>query len=219
MSKSRTPVNPRKLPAQARSRATVEAIIQAATYILTKVGWEGLTTNAIAERAGVNIGSLYQFFPNKEAVIAELQRRHVAATRTDLLNALEILPGQPSLREALTMIVEMIVAEHRIAPALHKAIHEELPRTVRQADDEKDHLQRQFSDVLRPFMKNVPDPDLSIYLMGIAAHAIIHTVTADRPQLLGHQSFITEVVALLENYLYRQTDNQGQKLKASCGHH
>lgn len=219
MSRSRTTVNPRKLPAQARSRATVEAIIQAATYILTKVGWEGLTTNAIAERAGVNIGSLYQFFPNKEAVIAELQRRHVAATRTDLLNALEILPGQPSLREALTMIVEMIVAEHRIAPALHKAIHEELPRTVRQADDEKDHLQRQFSDVLRPFMKNVPDPDLSIYLMGIAAHAIIHTVTADRPQLLGHQSFITEVVTLLENYLYRQTENQGQNLKASCGHH
>ncbi|MEH6351046.1 TetR/AcrR family transcriptional regulator [Pseudomonas sp. 3JA] len=219
MSRSRTTVNPRKLPAQARSRATVEAIIQAATYILTKVGWEGLTTNAIAERAGVNIGSLYQFFPNKEAVIAELQRRHVAATRTDLLNALEVLPRQPSLREALTMIVEMIVVEHRIAPALHKAIHEELPRTVRQADDEKDHLQRQFSDVLRPFMKNVPDPDLSIYLMGIAAHAIIHTVTADRPQLLGHQSFITEVVTLLENYLYRQTDNQGQKLKASCGHH
>ncbi|WP_431699685.1 TetR/AcrR family transcriptional regulator [Pseudomonas sp. BR20] len=204
MSKSRTTVTPRKIPAQARSRATVEAIIQAATYILTKVGWEGLTTNAIAERAGVNIGSLYQFFPNKEAVIAELQRRHAAATRTDLLNALEVLPGQPSLREALTMIVEMIVAEHRIAPALHKAIHEELPRTVRQEEHEKDHMQRQFSDVLRPFMKNVPDPDLSIYLMGIAAHAIIHTVTADRPQLLGDQRFITEVVTLLENYLYRQ---------------
>ncbi|KAA6171526.1 TetR/AcrR family transcriptional regulator [Pseudomonas veronii] len=200
-------VTPRKIPAQARSRATVEAIMQAATYILTQVGWEGLTTNAIAERAGVNIGSLYQFFPNKEAVIAELQRRHAAATRTDLLNALEILPGQPSLREALTLIVDMIVAEHRIAPALHKAIHEELPLTVRQAEPEKGHLQRQFSDVLRPFMTNVPDPDLSIYLVGIAAHAIIHTVTADRPQLLEDQRFITEVVTLLESYLHRPTEN------------
>ncbi|WP_240999097.1 TetR/AcrR family transcriptional regulator [Pseudomonas viridiflava] len=56
MSKSRTSVKPRKTPAQARSRATVDAIIQATTYILTKVGWDGLTTNAIAERAGVNIG-------------------------------------------------------------------------------------------------------------------------------------------------------------------
>lgn len=191
------------MPAQARSRATVDAIIQAATYILTKVGWEGLTTNAIAERAGVNIGSLYQFFPNKEAVIAELQRRHAAATRTDLLKALDILPNLPSLRDALTMIVEMIVAEHRVAPALHKAIHEELPSTVRQMEGNNDQLQRQFADVLRPFMVNVPDPDLSIYLMGITAHAIIHTVTADRPNLLAQPSFIVEVVTLLENYLHR----------------
>lgn len=203
MSKGRTPIKPRKIPAQARSRATVDAIIQAATYILTKVGWEGLTTNAIAERAGVNIGSLYQFFPNKEAVIAELQRQHAADTRTDLLNVLHVLPDQPSLREALTMIIEMIVAEHRVAPALHKAIHEELPRTIRQLEDDKDSLQHQFAQVLKPFMKNVPDPDLSIYLMGIAAHAIIHTVTADRPKLLAQPGFVPEVVTLLENYLFR----------------
>lgn len=204
MSTSRPAIKPRKIPAQARSRATVEAIIQAATYILTRSGWRGLTTNAIAERAGVNIGSLYQFFPNKEAVIAELQRRHAAATRTDLLKALEVLPQQNSLREALTMIVEMIVAEHCVAPALHKAIHEELPSAVRQLDEDQEHLQQRFSEVLRPFMHNVPNPDLSIYLMGIAAHAIIHTVTADRPNLLERPEFVVEVVAMLENYLYRQ---------------
>ncbi|KPY86837.1 TetR/AcrR family transcriptional regulator [Pseudomonas syringae pv. tagetis] len=203
MNSKRAVVKPRKIPAQARSRATVDAIIQAATYILTKVGWDGLTTNAIAERAGVNIGSLYQFFPNKEAVIAELQRRHAAATRTDLLGALDVLPQQPTLRDALTLIVEMIVTEHRIAPALHKAIHEELPSTVRHMAKDEEHLQRQFSQVLRPFMKNVPDPELSIYLMGVAAHAIIHTVTADRPDLLGNPRFVIEVVTLLENYLSR----------------
>ncbi|WP_137984335.1 TetR/AcrR family transcriptional regulator, partial [Pseudomonas viridiflava] len=131
-------------------------------------------TNAIAERAGVNIGSLYQFFPNKEAIIAELQRRHVAATRTDLVNVLQDLPESPTLRGALTMIVEMLVAEHRVAPAVHKAIHEELPLTVRRLDTDRDTLQRRFAEVLTPLMKNVPDPDLSIYLMGVAAHAIIH---------------------------------------------
>ncbi|MBE8591291.1 TetR/AcrR family transcriptional regulator [Pseudomonas sp. MAFF 301449] len=203
MRKTRTPIKPKKIPSQARSRATVDAIIQAATYILTKVGWEGLTTNPIAERAGVNIASLYQFFPNKEAVIAELQRRHVADTRTDLLNVLHVLPTQPTLREALTMIIEMIVAEHRVAPALHKAIHEELPRTIREMEEEKDSLQQQFAQALKPFMKNVPDPDLSIYLMGIAAHAIIHTVTADKPKLLAQPGFVPEVVTLLENYLCR----------------
>ncbi|MCR9001769.1 TetR/AcrR family transcriptional regulator [Rahnella perminowiae] len=183
--------------------------MQAATYILTKVGWEGLTTNAIAERAGVNIGSLYQFFPNKEAVIAELQRRHTVVTRTDLLQVLEVLPQQPSLRDALTLIVEGIVTEHRIAPAVHKTIHEELPRTVRHMTEDKEQLRRQFSDVLKPFMKNVPDPELSIYLMGVAVHAIIHNVTADRPELLNHPGFVVEVVMLLENYLCRSETRDG----------
>ncbi|MEE4160020.1 TetR/AcrR family transcriptional regulator [Pseudomonas viridiflava] len=209
MSKSRTSVKPRKIPAQARSRATVDAIIQATTYILTKVGWDGLTTNAIAERAGVNIGSLYQFFPNKEAIIAELQRRHVAATRTDLVNVLQDLPESPTLRGALTMIVEMLVAEHRVAPAVHKAIHEELPLTVRRLDTDRDTLQRRFAEVLTPLMKNVPDPDLSIYLMGVAAHAIIHTVTADRPALLARPDFVPEVVTLIENYLHRPAPEPG----------
>lgn len=204
MSKRQSTVIPRKIPTQARSRATVDAIIQAATYILTKVGWEGLTTNAIAERAGVNIGSLYQFFPNKEAVIAELQRRHAVATHADLLEALDVLPAQPSLREALTLVVKMIVNEHRVAPAVHKALHEELPRTVRHLPEDDDQLRKQFAQVLQPFMKNVPDPDLSIYLISIAAHAIIHTVTADRPNLLGHSGFVPEVVTLLENYLCRR---------------
>lgn len=214
MSNSRSTVTPRKIPAQARSRATVDAIIQAATYILTKGGWESLTTNAIAERAGVNIGSLYQFFSNKEAVIAELQRRHAVATRADLLKALEVLPQQPSLRKALTLIVEMIVYEHRVAPAVHKAIHEELPRTIRHMAEDNNQLRRRFSEVLKPFMKNVPDPDLSIYLMSIAAHAIIHTVTADQPNLLEHPVFVLELVILLENYLCRtQLKDETQTLE------
>ncbi|WP_395602369.1 hypothetical protein AB4P97_07955 [Pseudomonas sp. A1230] len=81
---------------------------------------------------------------------------------------------QRSLGEALTMIVEMIVAEHSVAPAHNKAIEEVLPGAVRQFDEDQAHLQKRFSQVLNPFMRNVPHPNLSIYLMGIAAHVIIH---------------------------------------------
>lgn len=207
MNKRKSSVNPRKRPAQARSRATVDAIIQSATYILTQVGWEGLTTNSIAERAGVNIGSLYQFFPNKEAIIAELQRRHAQVTQTDLIKVLEILPQQRSLRDALYLIVEGIITEHRIAPAVHKAIHEELPSSVRHITEDKQKLHRQFSEALKPFMVNVPDPELSVYLMGITLHAIVHTVTADRPDLLSHQILVNEIVMLLENYLSRSQEH------------
>lgn len=73
--------SPRKQARQARSRATQEAIVEAAARILEASGREGLTTNAIAERAGVSIGSLYQYYPNKEAVLAALLR----SKRTELL--------------------------------------------------------------------------------------------------------------------------------------
>jgi AcrR family transcriptional regulator len=187
---------------------TVDAIIQASTYILTEVGWEGLTTNAIAERAGVNIGSLYQYFPNKEAIVAELQRRHAEATHAELHKALRLIPDQPSLREVLTLIVDMLINEHRVAPAVHKAITEELPSTLRHPPEEKEQLRGQILALLKPFMRNVPDPDLAVYMVSVAAHAIIHNMTAERPELLGHPGLVAELVTLLENYLCRppQTD-------------
>jgi len=203
VNRNRSTIKPRKTPAQARSRATVDAVIQAATYILTEVGWEGLTTNAIAERAGVNIGSLYQFFPNKEAVIAELQRRHAVATHAEIHKALRLLPEQPSLRAALTVVIEMIIIEHRVAPAVHKAITVELPHTLRYMPEEKEKLQRQIQESLKPFMRNVPDPDLAIYMTSVAAEAIIHNVTAERPELLDNPRLVAELVTLLENFLCR----------------
>ena len=72
MAAPRIKVLPRKHPKQERASATVDAILQAATYILIRDGWEGLDTNKIAKRAGVNIASLYQYFPNKQAIVIEL---------------------------------------------------------------------------------------------------------------------------------------------------
>ena len=155
MKRVRPSANPRKFPIQERSRATVDAITQAATYILTRFGWERLTTNAIAERAGVNISSLYQYFPNKEAIVAELKRRHIAGTRKALATILSGLSTQSSLREVLTRLVEAMVREHRMAPAMHRVFAEELPRTVRCAlSDEEEctsNCSRPFSDSWRTF--------------------------------------------------------------------
>src|SRR4029453_18822354 len=87
-------LSPRKTPRQERSRATVDALLEAATDILERDGYAKLTTNRIAARAGVNIASLYQFFPGKDAIVAELRRRHVAEQRAAMTRALEGLRGQ-----------------------------------------------------------------------------------------------------------------------------
>ena len=73
--RSQSSLLPRKVPSQERSRFTVDAILEAAAYILVRDGYARLTTNRIADRAGVNVASIYQYFPGKDAIVAELRRR------------------------------------------------------------------------------------------------------------------------------------------------
>ncbi|HEY4343582.1 MAG TPA: TetR/AcrR family transcriptional regulator [Parvibaculum sp.] len=99
-------LEPKKLPKQTRSKASFEAIIDASAQLLRASPYEALTTNHIAERAGVSIGTLYEFFPNKEAIIAALtarlmkrlvenmQEAFIAASRLDAWNGVAHLTGQ-----------------------------------------------------------------------------------------------------------------------------
>src|SRR5437016_4187678 len=127
---------PRKRPVQQRAVCTVEAILEAATYILVKHGWNKFTTNHVAARAGVNIASLYQYFPNKEAIVLELQRRHMRKAEQESPNVMPDLKSQRDLRGLLRLIVDAAVREHKVAPALHR-VFAELPRSARRgaADD------------------------------------------------------------------------------------
>jgi AcrR family transcriptional regulator len=68
---------PKKRPAQERSRATFDALVQACTWLLPRRGYAGTTTNHIAARAGVNIASLYEYFPGKDAIVAQVAERLV----------------------------------------------------------------------------------------------------------------------------------------------
>lgn len=194
----------RKVPAQERSRLTVDAIIQASTYILTEVGWKGFTTNAIADRAGVNISSLYQFFPNKEAIVAELQKRHAAEMHEARHKILSLVSLQGSLKQVLTLLVEMIVTKHKVAPAVHKAVLEEVPQTLKSSYSDTDRqLRGLFLEALKPFMQNVPNPELAIHIIIVTAQALINNITVEQPHLLQSEAIVTELVALYEYYLER----------------
>ena len=76
-SRTERPYDMRRLPRQRRAIATVDAILEAAARILIDTGYASASTNRIAERAGVGIGSLYEYFPGKEAIFAELRRREM----------------------------------------------------------------------------------------------------------------------------------------------
>ncbi|EOW6744844.1 TetR/AcrR family transcriptional regulator [Cronobacter dublinensis] len=109
---------PRKLPRQARSRALVEAIIEATARIFERAGPAACTTNAVAERAGVSIGSLYQYFPNRRALTAAL----VARERGQLVAAFSAAATRPAAHERLSAMIHAAVAYDFARPALAAAL-------------------------------------------------------------------------------------------------
>ncbi|WBU53029.1 TetR/AcrR family transcriptional regulator [Paracoccus sp. SCSIO 75233] len=112
-----TPLSPRKHPRQQRSRATCEAILEAAARILETGGAGSLTTNLVAERAGVSIGSLYQYFPNKEAILAGLIRNMRREMLADFRAAAKLASGE-ELKEAVAILTRASIAHHLRRPTL-----------------------------------------------------------------------------------------------------
>ena len=198
------PLQPRKSPSQERARATVEAILEAAAYILVRDGWEKFTTNSVADRAGVNIASLYQYFPNKGSIVAELQRRHIDKGRAAYPEMIPKLRSQPNLRSALRILVDGTINEHRINPKLHKVFAEELPRASRLVHGERDkHLVARLASMLEPYPIQVPDLDIALFIFRVVGHAAIHEAACERPDLLENPLFAEELITLLELYLVR----------------
>ena len=112
----------RKEPRQARSRATTDAMLDAAARILGDRGWAGLTTNAVAETAGVSIGSLDQYFPNKLALIEAVRRRHFDEVLAVLRAAAD---DRRTRRQRVEALVDGMIAVHSRYPAAHRVLLEE----------------------------------------------------------------------------------------------
>ncbi len=111
-------LKPRKSPRQARSAETVRIILEAAARILEAHGLDGFTTNAVAERAGVSIGSLYQYFPGKEALTGALIHRETSVLLEDATAALHAATG----RAALERLIEAAVRHQLRRPALARLL-------------------------------------------------------------------------------------------------
>jgi len=102
--RSQVPLEPRKTPIQARSTASVNAILDATIQVLLKLGKERLTTTRVALRAGVSVGTLYQYFPNKSALLQAALKRHL----DEVSNAVELVCKQQegaTLRQMATALI------------------------------------------------------------------------------------------------------------------
>ena len=106
---------PRKLPVQARSKALVDAIAEACLRILDKEGEEALTVNRIAEISGATVGSIYQYFPNKESMTAAVYERLLDQESEQLFAMREQLRGLPLEALLRQVLANMLRVEQRLA--------------------------------------------------------------------------------------------------------
>jgi AcrR family transcriptional regulator len=116
----------RREPRQRRARQTVEAILDAVVRILKREGFDAITTNHIAEIAGVSIGSLYQYFPDKRAIFVALHGRHIEEIDRVIQSTL-VEHASSSLEELLRALVEAMIGAHLRDPELFELLASEVP--------------------------------------------------------------------------------------------
>ncbi len=119
---------PRKVPRQERSRLTVDRILVAAAQVFHEAGYTSATTNDIALEAGISVGSLYQYFPNKDAILVALTRRHIDSATAGLINLVSALSPEGGIRETLRTVVDFLVEQHDL-DELHLLVMHQAPRT------------------------------------------------------------------------------------------
>jgi len=124
-------LNPRKRPQQQRSRVTIDTIFEATIQVLLANGHDRITTIQVADRAGVSIGSLYQYFPNKSALLAAVVKRHVSEVVDVTIAACNSVHGKPIGDMCTTMMAAFVDAKTR-RPEVSRALY--LPSAAVNAD-------------------------------------------------------------------------------------
>ena len=204
---SRPLTKPRKRASQERSRATVDALIEATARILVRDGFDRASTNRIAQAAGVGIGSLYQYFPSKEALVAAVVERHtreIMQVVRDALVEVETLP----LEQATRALIAAAIEAHRVDPGLHRVLAEQTPRTgalmnVEAFNSEgydffKAYLERHRDEV------RAVDLGLAAFVCVTSIEALTHTAVLHRSEILTDEAvgtLVDEATRLVVGYL------------------
>ncbi|WP_051327117.1 TetR/AcrR family transcriptional regulator [Desulfatibacillum aliphaticivorans] len=200
--------NVRKTPIQGRSRETVSAILEAAAQVLEARGYAGTTTNHIADRAGVSIGSLYQYFPNKESIVLSLMEAHMAeaASGTDALMSRVETRGcitPDDVREFVQLAMEL----HKREPGVHRAIVQDIPITGKIWWEAFMNMERIMADRLQVLLDKTPGARKT--KGGAAARMIIrvlesltHRQVMDSADRLDQKEFLEETTDMLCRYIF-----------------
>lgn len=194
-------VSPRKKPLQGRSRATVEAIVQATARVLIRDGYEACTTNRVAETAGVSIGSLYQYFPNKEALVVAVMERHLGALKEAMGRRLGELEGA-DLPTVIREMVRALLEVNQLQPKLHRVLMEQVPRIG--ALKRLHELHSQYEPLLTTWLQGHSDAGdeagIEAYIIIAAAEGVVTRVLLEKPTWVESGALEAQLTRLVLGY-------------------
>ncbi len=201
------PLQPRKKPVQERSRLTVERILDAASQVFSERGFAGGTTNHIAERARVSVGSLYQYFPNKDAILMGLMERHMAQGQEEIARWVGRMGnGDIDRRGLLRAVVETLVSDHTTDPRLHRVLLEaslRSPSLLQKGREMVDEMALQVERVLQQTPgTRVKDLALASRLATLTGFILTHWYILFGAEQIHTGKFIDQVVDMLSVYLF-----------------
>jgi len=182
-------------------------LIEATARILVREGFEKASTNRIAQEAGVSIGSLYQYYPSKEALVAAVIDRHNQQRMQVVRDALAEVAALP-VEKAVRRLVAIAIEAHRIDPKLHRVLTEQIPRTGRLKNVET--FSRETYALVQAYLEahrhelRAVDPELAAFVCATSIEALTHAMVLHRSDTLSDKAAATlvdEATHLLVRYL------------------
>jgi AcrR family transcriptional regulator len=193
----------RRRPKQRRARQTVEAVLDAVVRLLKRDGFKAITTNRIAEVAGVSIGSVYQYFPDKRAIFTALHQRHI--DQIDRMVQTKLVEhAASSIEELVRAMVEAMVEAHAIDPELYELLMTEVPH---RADGTRDFSVRLHGAFLLAIssraheLKKRRDLDKVVFVVTHMVEALSHGAVLRRPARMSLKEAKEEAVRAILAYL------------------
>ena len=190
----------RREPKQRRSRQTVEAVLGAVQRVVRRHGVEAVTTNRIAETAGVSIGSLYQYFPDKRAIFAALHDRHVEHVRQVIERTMADCTSA-SLEDFTCELVEGLANVHTEGAELHEIVSGVVPEG---AHGFKSALRSSFEQVISRAEQDRYTPDAARRMLFVLPHmveALVHGVAHQKQAVISRDLAKDEAIRTVLLYL------------------
>jgi AcrR family transcriptional regulator len=193
----------RRRPSQRRSRQTFEAVLDAVGRILKREGVKAVTTNRIAEVAGVSIGSVYQYFPDKRSIFIALHARHVEDVDR-VIHATLVENASAPLEKLIRALIDAVVNAHSPDPALYQMMLTEVPHRAEGTRDFAVRLHGTFRLAIAARIRDLEtdhDLDKVVFVVTHMVESLSHGTVLRRPPGLSVAEATDEIVRAVIAYL------------------